>query len=84
VRPPAPREEGGMSDKLPFRSDIHFETPQDNDRFEGQRVRYALMKNGEIHLAFFNAKDERCTLRFTARDLRAVLDFKLIWRLLRG
>lgn len=72
-----------MADKLPFRTEIRFETPQADDHFQGERVRYALMQNGEIHLAFFNAKEERCTLRFTARDLRAILDFKLIWSLFR-
>lgn len=72
-----------MSEKLPFRCQVRFETPQENDHFQAERVRYALMPNGEIHLAFFSATEERCTVRFTARDLRAVLDFKLLWSLFR-
>ena len=72
-----------MSDKLPFRSEIRFDAPQENDRFEGARVRYAGFVNGEVRLEFFNARDERCALSFPLRDLKSALDLRTLFGLFR-
>jgi hypothetical protein len=70
-----------MSDHLSFRSEIRFDAPQANDSFEGARVRYAGIVNGEVRLEFFNARDERCELRFPTKDLKAVLDWRTLFGL---
>ncbi|WP_027284182.1 hypothetical protein [Rubritepida flocculans] len=72
-----------MSDTLPFRSEVSFSAPQANDRFQGERVRYAGTVEGQIRLEFFNRTGERCTLSFPAKDLKSVLDFRTLFGLFR-